>query len=64
MFGLARKNPLPRKFKVDRGTAARVARDLGLSAVHVGYVIKGVRVPSTALFERLETEEYEQAKKG
>lgn len=49
--------PGARKYKVPYGTANRVAKELTLSHVHVGKVIKGERKAGPTLAEALEREE-------
>lgn len=46
-----------RKYKVPRGTAAKLAKELGLSAVQCQECVRGNRKPGVALKEALEREE-------
>lgn len=50
-----------RKFKVPRGTGARVAAEKGLAPSHVTRVIRGKREGGSTLVERLEEIEREYA---
>jgi hypothetical protein len=50
-----------RKFKVPRGTGARVAAELKLAPSHVTRVIRGKREGGPSLVERLEEIEREYA---
>lgn len=56
MFGLGQKSR-KRKYKVPRGTAAKLARETGLSAVHVQECVRGKRTPGQLLYECLVREE-------
>lgn len=56
MFGLRSKSR-QRKYKVPRGTAAKLAREAGLSPVHVQECVRGNRTPGQLLYELLVREE-------
>ena len=58
------ERPKKRKYKVPRGTAALVARQLKLSPVHIGKVVKGERIGGSEVreaLERIEKAEREEA---
>lgn len=66
LFGIGNKKKeedgRKRKYHVPRGTAAQLERDGMATAVHIGYVIRGIRTPSAELSEKLAEIEAEYAR--